>query len=267
MFRGGLHRGWFGSLAAVFLALLALGNGLSINDSAVSAAEWARQLRVPFRDVARAHPTLPDNTLLYFIDPNTPTTGGLSGMAMVQYGKGVWVKNWTEYADLNKYDTAYVYYFDDTRRPHEIVAIKNAALQISLPLPVSFQGHINLTGYEVPRADVGRGNPIVLMLYWQAENKIDRDYSISVRLVSPDGRAVAQYQGAPRKGQLPTSQWDPSHYVADSILLPVGLEVPTGADYRIEIGWFDPQSQQRLTVVGGDGAKVDSIVIQPFSVR
>ena len=250
--------------AAVLLALVSFGNGWSINTSALSAAEWARKLRVPFRDIVRAHPTFPPNTLLYFIDPITPTTGGLSGMAMVQYGSGVWVKNWTERADLNRYGTAYVYYFDDTRRPQEITVEKSAATRISLPLPIDLTAGIRLDGYEVPRVTIKRGDPIALVLYWRIRNKIERDYSLFAHLVAPDGKVVAVYDSPPRKGAYPTSEWDPSGYIADSILIPVSSDAPLGSGYKIEIGWYDPATQQRLAVV--DSPSTEVVVIDSFSV-
>ncbi len=257
----------FAPMAALVLALVALGNGLSINDSALAGAEWARQLRVPFRDIERQHPTFPKDTLLYFIDPITPTTGGLSGMSMVRYGKDVWVKNWSERADLSVYNAAYVYYFDETRRPREIPVEKDAATQLSLPLPIDFEASIRLEGYEVPRVTIKRGDPIVLILYWRAMGKIDRDYTVSVHLVAPDGKIVAQYDSQPRKGKLPTSEWEPSHYVADSILIPVNSDV-AAAGYKIEIGWYDSQTQQRLAVVDERGQRVTDIIgIGSFTIE
>ncbi len=250
-------RGRFASIAAILLALLAFGNGLSINTSALSAAEWARQLRVPFHDIELRHPTFPQNTLLYFIDPITPTTGGLSGMSMVRYGAGVWVKNWTEYADFRQYNTAYVYYFDATRRPREILVDQNAATRIAPALPVDFGASIQLTGYEVPRTTVKRGDPIILMLYWRATDKIDRDYTMFAHLVAPDGAVIAAYDSAPRKGKAPTSQWNATPYVADSIVIPVNADAPIGGDDRVEIGWYDSATQQRL---GG------TAVIAPFNI-
>jgi hypothetical protein len=259
-------RAGFALVAAVLLALLSAGNGLAINDSALSAAEWARQLRVPFRDVVREHPTLPSNTLLYFIDPITPTTGGLAGMAMVQYGSGVWVKNWTEYADLAQYDHVYVYYFDETRRPVEVAVQKNASTRTSLPLPVDFGG-IQFTGYEVPRTTVKSGAPLVLILYWQAKGKIGQDYTMFAHLLSPDGTQLASYESEPRKGGLATTAWSTDHYVADSILIPVGSNVPAVSGCRVELGWYDSATHQPVAIVGGDGkAQGDAIAIQPFDV-
>ena len=218
----------------------------------LSAAEWARQLRVPFHDIELWHPTFPQNTLLYFIDPITPTTGGLSGMSMVRYGAGVWVKNWTEYADFRQYNTAYVYYFDATRRPREILVDQNAATRIAPALSVDFGASI-----QVPRTTVKRGDPIVLMLYWRAIGKIDRDYTMFAHLVAPDGTVIAAYDSAPRKGRVPTSQWNAMPYIADSIVIPVNANAPIGSNDRIEIGWYDSATRQRL-----DG----TAVIAPFNI-
>ena len=100
---------WFAPGAALGFALIAFANGMWLDKSASAAAEWARQLRVPYRDIERQHATFPQNTLLYFIDPITPTTGGLSGMFFMRYGREVHVRNWTEYARLRDHNAAFVY--------------------------------------------------------------------------------------------------------------------------------------------------------------
>ena len=82
------------------------------------------------------------------------------------------------------------------------------------------------------------------MLYWQAAAKIDRDYTMFAHLASPDGTRVASYESQPRKGELPTTAWTIDHYVADSILIPVGLEAPTGPGCRVELGWYDAATHQ-----------------------
>jgi len=185
----------------------------------------------------------------------------------VQYGAGVWVQNWSEYADLNEHNAAYVYYFDETRAPREIPVEKGITTRIAPALPINFGTSIRLNGYQVPRVTIKRGNPIVLILYWQALGKIDRDYTMFAHLIAPDGKIVAQYDSQPRKGKFPTMEWDPEHYAADSILLPVGSQVPLGGGYTIQVGWYDSLTQERLAVTDTHGARTaDAISIESFSI-
>ncbi len=260
-------RNWFPPASSAGLALLALGSGLAVNASAMDAAEWARQLRVPFRDIERTHATFPDDTLLYFIDPITPTTGGLSGMFFLRYGRGVTVSNWTEPVDLRGHKASYVYYFDEARRPHEILVEKNIALATNPCLPVGFEAPLRLEGYELARATIQRGTPLVLFLQWRSTAPMEQDYTIFVHVLNARGETVAGYDSPPRKGEYPTSQWKPNLPVADAVLVPLRSDLPVRSDYRVEIGLYDPRTQERLAIVDAQGMRVaNAITFGPVSI-
>lgn len=253
---------WFAPGAALGFALLAFANGVWLEASAIGAAEWARQLRVPFRDIERQHATFPQNTLLYFIDPITPTTGGLSGMFFMRYGRDVHVRNWTEYARLRDHNAAFVYYFDAERKPREIIVEKNITLTSSPGMPAQFAAPIYLEGFEVAQTTIKRGTPIVLILYWRAREKIETDYTLFAHLIATDGKIVTQSDAQPRKGQMPTSTWQPNRLIADAVLIATD-NVPIGAGYKLQIGLYDANTQQRLSIAN---SQVDSIVIESFRV-
>lgn len=258
---------WFALAASAVLVVLLIGNGLAVNASVAEAAEWARQLRVPFRDIERQHATYPPDTLLYFIDPITPTSGGLGGMFFLRYGRGITVRDWTESAGLREHNAAYVYYFDETRRPQEIPIDKAVAVRSSRTLPVSFNASIVLDGYEIPRATIARGTPLALVLYWRATAPIDRNYTVFVHLLDSKGQIVAQYDGEPRKGQYPTSEWRPHLLSADAIVMPINPTTPVGSDYKIELGLYDAETQERLELCDTDGQTCASfITLEPFTI-
>ena len=258
---------WFAPMSSAGLALLLLGTGLAVNDSALSAAEWARQLRVPFRDIERQHATFPPDTLLYFIDPITPTQGGLSGMFFLRYGREISVKNWTAYAGLHAHNATYVYYFDEARRPREILVQKDAPTQSSVRLPIEYAAPIRLEGYEVAQTRIKRGDPLVVILYWRGLGPIDRQYTVFAHLVNQSGKIVAAYDSEPRKGQFPTTMWEPNRLSADAIVVPVAADAPSGSGYKLQVGLYHLPTQERLFVVNGEGQPLaDSITIESFSI-
>ncbi|MBI4789467.1 MAG: hypothetical protein HY782_20750 [Chloroflexi bacterium] len=261
------ERRWFASASAIGLALLLLGTGLALNESALAAAEWARQLRVPFRDIERQHATFPKDTLLYFIDPITPTEGGLSGMFFLRYDREITVKNWTAYANLREHNVSYVYYIDEARRPREIPVQKDAATQPSIGLPAEYAAPIRLEGYEVAQTRIQRGEPLILILYWRAFGPLDRRYTVFAQLVDRDGKIVAGYDSEPRKGQSPTTTWEPGRLNADAIVLPVGADVPPGSGYKLQLGLYHLPTQERVSVVNAEGQPVaDAITIESFAI-
>lgn len=133
-------------------------------------------------------------------------------------------------------------------------------------MPIDFESGIRLTGYEIPRTTIKRGSPLVLIVYYQAAKKIERDYTMFVHLLDAKNQLVAQYDSAPRKGKLPTSEWAPQGLTADAIVLPID-NVPVGSEYKIEIGWYDSATQQRLFIVDANGQRIaDLFTIETFTV-
>jgi uncharacterized membrane protein len=60
------------------------------------------------------------------------------------------------------------------------------------------------------------GRTLRVMLYWTALHPIQTNYSISVRLVTEEGRLVAQDDNWPGRGALATSSWSAGHTIRDT---------------------------------------------------
>ncbi len=254
-------------IAAGLLALLALGNAFALDASARDAAEWARQLRVPFNDIQRAHATFPPDTRLYFVDPITPTTGGLGGMFFTRYGRGVTVGGWDNYARLREHANAFVYYFDAQRRAVEIPVERNVTTQATPSLPAKFDAPFVLEGFEIARANVNRGQAIVLSLYWRGTATMETNYIFFAHLVTPDGKLIAQFDGEPRRGKLPTTKWEPRTLSADAVVLIVPTDAPVANGYKILVGAYDAATMQRVMILDANGNSIaDAITLAPFNV-
>jgi hypothetical protein len=80
-------------------------------------------------------------------------------------------------------------------------------------------------------------------LFWHALARMTNDYTISVRLVAPNGRWLAQQDSWPAGGLLPTSQWRQADYVQDVHT----LQVPPDATVdRVQVVVYDAASKQPL---------------------
>jgi hypothetical protein len=88
-------------------------------------------------------------------------------------------------------------------------------------------------GARVTSPDRG-GDVLPITLYWRALGPTRRDLSISVRLITPDGRIAAQQDNAaPVLSLYPTSRWAEGEVVGDYYELPY-RSLPPG-DYRLEV--------------------------------
>lgn len=83
-------------------------------------------------------------------------------------------------------------------------------------------------------------------LYWQALARTRGDYSVFVHLLREDGEIIAQSDGAPMDGALPTRCWVPGEVVADTHVL-TGMQGANGP-YQIGVGIYDWRTGERLPV-------------------
>ncbi|MGC8877943.1 MAG: ArnT family glycosyltransferase [Anaerolineae bacterium] len=70
---------------------------------------------------------------------------------------------------------------------------------------------LRLVGYQVEK----KNGSAVVTLGWYAPAAVPIDYTVSVRLIGSDGRWLAQHDGWPAGGLLPTHQLRPGDYVRD----------------------------------------------------
>ena len=105
----------------------------------------------------------------------------------------------------------------------------------------TFGGMIELAGYDLER----EGTTLRLTLHWRALTTPDRDYKFFVHVADPaTARPVAQMDGMPRGYTYPTGRWVAGEVVSDQV--EVSLEdVPPGT-YDLAVGWYDPETEERL---------------------
>jgi hypothetical protein len=81
---------------------------------------------------------------------------------------------------------------------------------------------------------------------WLAAAPPSRAYTLFVHLSDGAGRVLAQADSPPQRGAFPTSLWDAGDRVSDVHL----VQAPPGR-YRLSIGWYRPDTGQRLPLASG----------------
>jgi 4-amino-4-deoxy-L-arabinose transferase-like glycosyltransferase len=129
-----------------------------------------------------------------------------------------------------------------TERPPQAVSPA-----VRYPLVVNLGGSLRLLGYDVANSSVAAGSALPVTLYWQAQAPLPVGYTVFVHLLDDAQKVVAQHDGIPQGGRLPTTGWLPGEVVPDvhELRLPGGL--PPG-QYYLEIGMYDATSGVRLPV-------------------
>jgi hypothetical protein len=107
---------------------------------------------------------------------------------------------------------------------------------------VGFGDQLCLAAYEISGLQPSASS-LEIALYWYALSSMDVDYTISVRLVAPDGTWLAQHDGWPGGGLLPTSQLRQGDYVQDIHLLQVPPDVEVD---RVQVVVYNAESGEPL---------------------
>jgi 4-amino-4-deoxy-L-arabinose transferase-like glycosyltransferase len=119
---------------------------------------------------------------------------------------------------------------------------------------------IALTGYQLS-GSLRPGTPLTVTLYWRADTRPDRDYTVFVHLLDGAGELLAQHDGPPCHDRYPTSVWLPGDLVPDDHVLTLPPRpAAQPAECRLVVGMYRPDTLERLPVQSPDGLLPDGLV-------
>jgi hypothetical protein len=111
-----------------------------------------------------------------------------------------------------------------------------------------FGDQLALAGWSIDSPpDLKPGDTIHLTAVWQARQALTNDYTAFAHLVDASGQGWAGDDHAPYGGLYPTGAWGAGEMVRDTFTLTVPAAAPPGL-YAVEVGWYDPATQERLPV-------------------
>ncbi|HUN21989.1 MAG TPA: glycosyltransferase family 39 protein [Anaerolineales bacterium] len=110
-----------------------------------------------------------------------------------------------------------------------------------------------------PNTDYVGSDWVRVSLVWQAgaDWQARKNWRVFVHAVAPDGFVVAQHDGEPQNGALPTQSWQSGLQVLDvhEFQIPAGVQAHT---LKIWVGMYDPTHNERLLWQDGqDGWVLD----------
>lgn len=133
------------------------------------------------------------------------------------------------------------------------------------PQDVAWDG-VRLLGYRLEDTTVEPGDTLVLYLYWQAQDRIDRDLLSLIQLVDQDGAFLMYKDGSPTAGRDTTDRWTPGVPLASLHLLPVP-EYGQQGEYRLTLSMHPFGQPSWIPVVGPDGALLGDHHTLPETIR
>jgi 4-amino-4-deoxy-L-arabinose transferase-like glycosyltransferase len=132
--------------------------------------------------------------------------------------------------------------------------------------PITFQGDdgvLQLVGAEVRpgQSTTPGGEPVEVILYWQASRPVEQDYLSNVHLLGRRAVSVGQVNRYPGGGMLPTSFWLPDQIWRDVYHVHVNREAEAPSRLEIKTGLYDTARKQDLEAVGPDGEAIDLLLV------
>jgi hypothetical protein len=123
---------------------------------------------------------------------------------------------------------------------------------MEVPVGAVYGDQIELLGYDF---EPDQGEQQILVLYWRALRQPRHDWTVFVHLLDLDSQEIAtQWDSPPLQGAYLTSWWHSGEVVNDRVTL--NMEgVPRGT-YRLAIGLYDPDTDNRLPVVTPTGERI-----------
>jgi 4-amino-4-deoxy-L-arabinose transferase-like glycosyltransferase len=140
--------------------------------------------------------------------------------------------------------------------PAQIAAIPNR-------VDADFGGEMTLLGYALHTEAVKPGGVVQLMLYWQSQIAMDRNWSIFVHVVDADGVIAAQRDRYPGQGALAATLLQPGQTFADEYAIPIPQTAYSPIEARLVVGLYDLTDGARLALPDGrDALALASLPIQ-----
>lgn len=169
-------------------------------------------------------------------------------------------------AGFRRHTAGFVYSLDEGEQLREQTVEKNVDEEYNPQLPAGFSEPIRLEMAELASAILRPGDTLVMILHWHAVGNVSKDYTLFVHLVDACGELIAGYDSRPKNGDVATSRLAKDQWIADGIAIPIGSNIHPGL-YDVEIGLYDFNTLERLSVLGGNGVPVDDkIVMGPIRV-
>ncbi len=117
-----------------------------------------------------------------------------------------------------------------------------------------------LVGYEITPQRYGPGDTIPVTLYWKPLRQSSVDYSMFLRLLSPNDDILAVLPTYPGYGRLRTSTWTPGAIYTDSYRLHIAKNLSGQFGLRVYVGWWKFPENYPLDPVSENGERIAQVI-------
>ena len=137
---------------------------------------------------------------------------------------------------------------------------------------VHFENGIALEGFRVANdtaknnADFLGSQPLDLRLYWKTA-PTNEPLTVFVQLIDDTGFRRGGSDSQPVNGSYPTTEWGIGERVTDSYLLSLDAGTPTQSRYQVWVGFYNPKTGERVSVVDAAGNPIADHIVLNYSIN
>jgi 4-amino-4-deoxy-L-arabinose transferase-like glycosyltransferase len=131
----------------------------------------------------------------------------------------------------------------------------------ALPWPINFGRLVELLGYEVIPTEAWPGDEMTLLTYWRVQRGTDRPLKIFAHLLDES----SQVKVGQDRLDMAAAGWREGDVFIQLHRLSLPEDV-AGGRYQLEIGWYDGQTTERLSVYVEGDAVADRVLLEPIVV-
>lgn len=124
---------------------------------------------------------------------------------------------------------------------------------------------MKLLGYELEGSVFRPSELVYVTLYWQGLVAMERDYSVSLVVLTPGGDLLGQEDSYPGLGSAPTSTWKPDQVIADRTWVRIRRRAITPTVGWLGVGVYHLPTMERLAS-SREGEPLDHVFLEPVEV-
>jgi len=171
------------------------------------------------------------------------------------------IEGWLDQRTFKAVDS----WFGNVRLAIYAVPRAEISAEIQHPLELMLGDEIGLLGYSISSSEVASGDILQLTLFWQASKPIDQRYKVFTHILDARSHIVGQRDAEPVGGTRPTTTWQEGEVIADNYGVLVLPGTPPG-EHQLEIGMYNLETGERLTVWRDGELLGDRILLEPIQV-
>jgi hypothetical protein len=125
-----------------------------------------------------------------------------------------------------------------------------------LAYPVRFGEQVELLAYEMDRTSLRPGETVTLVTYWQAQGPGQEPIKLFAHLLD----AESNYSGGEDRLDVWYASWREGDLFAQVQQMTLDPDAAPG-EYQVEIGWYNPETMQRLPVLRDGSVIADRVLL------